>query len=311
MGVLCIFGEREELMPAYVAWLAEKSGCVVVWLCESELGAQWSFALQEGKPDARCVEGYIETTTMRYPLASLNGAYVHLCPKPAVPYGLELSPAELQVLLTARRQSIRYLIEALPCPVGNRLRAGRSNNSKPYQMALLAQMGFAVPRWIVSNEEAAVATFCDEMAGKVIAKSCSGLRSQVSMVGQPLLAQVSAGTTPVIAQEFIAGVDVRVHTVMGKAFPTEIVAAGVDYRFDEGVKEYREATMPAHWEALCHRFAQAEELLIAGFDFKVTPQGEWYCLEVNPVPTFLPYEMATGQPIGAALVEALGGEGFA
>jgi D-alanine-D-alanine ligase-like ATP-grasp enzyme len=41
---------------------------------------------------------------------------------------------------------------------------------------------------------------------------------------------------------------------------------------------------------------------VAGFDFRVTPEGSWYCLEVNPMPTFLPYEMATRQPIGAAIL---------
>jgi D-alanine-D-alanine ligase-like ATP-grasp enzyme len=55
----------------------------------------------------------------------------------------------------------------------------------------------------------------------------------------------------------------------------------------------------------CVQVAQDEDLLLAGFDFRVDPSGRWHCLEVNPVPTFLPYEMSTGQPIGAAVVDAL------
>jgi len=42
---------------------------------------------------------------------------------------------------------------------------------------------------------------------------------------------------------------------------------------------------------------------VAGFDFRVTPDGDWYCLEMNPVPTFLPYEMATSQRIGEAILD--------
>ena len=47
------------------------------------------------------------------------------------------------------------------------------------------------------------------------------------------------------------------------------------------------------------------DLTLAGFDFRVTKDGRWYCLEVNPMPTFLPYETATGQPIGNAVLDAL------
>ena len=53
---------------------------------------------------------------------------------------------------------------------------------------------------------------------------------------------------------------------------------------------------------MCRIFALADHLTIAGFDFRVDDEGQWYCLEVNPVPTFLPYEMATGQAIGSALL---------
>jgi glutathione synthase/RimK-type ligase-like ATP-grasp enzyme len=56
----------------------------------------------------------------------------------------------------------------------------------------------------------------------------------------------------------------------------------------------------------CVRAVREEGLLLAGFDFRLEPSGRWWCLESNPVPTFLPYEMSTGQPIAAALVDLLG-----
>ena len=45
--------------------------------------------------------------------------------------------------------------------------------------------------------------------------------------------------------------------------------------------------------------------MLAGFDFRCAPDGVWYCLEVNPVPTFLPYEAATGVPIADAVLDEL------
>lgn len=51
--------------------------------------------------------------------------------------------------------------------------------------------------------------------------------------------------------------------------------------------------------------ARAEGLLVAGYDFRVTDDDCWYCLEMNPVPTFLPYEMETVQPIAEAILDQM------
>ena len=42
-------------------------------------------------------------------------------------------------------------------------------------------------------------------------------------------------------------------------------------------------------------------LPLAGIDLRRTPQGEWYCFEVNPSPAFTYYEQITGQPISQAV----------
>jgi D-alanine-D-alanine ligase-like ATP-grasp enzyme len=46
-------------------------------------------------------------------------------------------------------------------------------------------------------------------------------------------------------------------------------------------------------------------LHVAGIDLRRTPDGEWYCFEVNPSPAFLYYETATGLPIAAAIARIL------
>jgi hypothetical protein len=40
-------------------------------------------------------------------------------------------------------------------------------------------------------------------------------------------------------------------------------------------------------------------------DLKETPDGEYYCFEVNPCPGFLYYERHTHQPISTALASLL------
>ena len=128
------------------------------------------------------------------------------------------------------------------------------------------------------------------------------MRSRVRPFDDDLSARLSAGTTPTVLQEFVPGRDIRVHTVGDRAFATEMVGAGVDYRF-ESATEYRPATIDDSLARLCCETAGGEGLLLAGFDFRVTPAGRWYCLEMNPVPSFLPYEMCGGQPIGEAILD--------
>ena len=57
--------------------------------------------------------------------------------------------------------------------------------------------------------------------------------------------------------------------------------------------------------AACLRIAKDLGLLHAGIDLKETPEGDWYCFEVNPCPGFIYYERHTGQPISLALAELL------
>jgi glutathione synthase/RimK-type ligase-like ATP-grasp enzyme len=298
---ICIFAEADDLMPTYVSWLARRRELRTVWLSESTLGVDWSFAFD----DRQAAVGNVEVGGERLAFEDLRGAYVNMNPQPALPHDLELPPVEAEAFLSARRNSVRHLIDSLPCLVANRLRAGRSNNSKPYQMRLLKEAGFLVPPWVVSNDPKAISEFAERCEDGVVCKSCSGLRSRVSRLDEAMLRRFDEGTTPVVAQAYIPGHDVRVHTVGDRAFATAILSHGIDYRFDTGPKAYRATSVPAPIEDLCHRFADGEEMIIAGFDFRVSEDGQWFCLEMNPVPTFLPYEMETGQPIGDALLDEI------
>jgi hypothetical protein len=126
------------------------------------------------------------------------------------------------------------------------------------------------------------------------------------VVSDELLGALEAGSPPVIVQQRVPGHDVRVHTVADRCFATHIRGAeGVDYRFSDAVPGYEAGPVPRDLAARCCAFARQQRLLIAGFDFRVTEDGQWWCLECNPAPTFLPYEMSTGQPIAAALLDAM------
>jgi glutathione synthase/RimK-type ligase-like ATP-grasp enzyme len=260
----------------------------------------WTFSYS----NADASKGFLEVFGERYLFSSFSGAFVRLNPQPSLPPELNLPPQEAGAFVVERRYALQNLLNSLPFTVANRPCSGRSNASKPYQMSLLTKAGFTVPGWIVSNERAAVEDFLSLCKGGAIYKSCSGLRSKVRLFNGELAGRLHEGTSPVVVQEYIHGYDVRIHVVKDFIFATKVISRGVDYRFESEDNEFQATSAPREIEDMCRSFAFKDRLTIAGFDFRVTEHGQWYCLESNPVPTFLPYEMATGQAIGNTLLDA-------
>jgi glutathione synthase/RimK-type ligase-like ATP-grasp enzyme len=206
--------------------------------------------------------------------------------------------------------SLMALLEDLACPVVNRVGSGLANNSKPYQTLVISRMGLRVPTTLVTSDPAAARVFHAEY-GDVIYKSASGVRSIVRRLGPDQLTRLDLlSDGPAQFQAFVPGRNVRVHTVGERVFATRIESDAVDYRYAhvDGLTAYLEpTTLPASVETACVRLARAFDLLFAGIDLKETPEGEFYCFEVNPCPGFLYYERHTGQPISTALAELLYG----
>lgn len=306
-----IVGNAEDLCAAYVTWAAGRRGCDVIALPEDELGVRWSYGFDDRRPEA----GELTVEGRRLRFTELDGLFVRLYHRPALPAAAaDVAPEREALLIVERRAALQHLLARFPRVVVNPPSAGRSNGSKPYQMRMLAAAGFSVPRWIASNDRDMVSRFLETLPYGAVYKACSGLRSRVRMVDQALLDRLP-DSTPVVVQEYIPGRDVRAHTVLaadpreaphGRIFPTEVRSGGgIDYRWDEGDHQYAACMAPADVARLCFRVASSEGLVLAGFDFRVDESGTWHCLEVNPVPTFITYQAATRQEIGEAIVDRL------
>jgi glutathione synthase/RimK-type ligase-like ATP-grasp enzyme len=296
---IALLGDPEDLALTYVSWLAKRRGADTVLLPKATLGVDWSFNL-----NAAAGGGSLRVGTGTSELRDLSGVFVRFNPSPGIPEKLSLGAEAQGVLLHERREGLHHLLAAVCCPVVNRPSGGRSNASKPMQMMELRQAGFMVPRWVATNRLDVVETFARGCANGVIYKAAPGLRSRVRTLDDELLRRLLEGTSPTVVQAFIPGRDVRVHTVGDRAFATEMVSSAVDYRF-ESTTQYRATSIDPAIARLCCATGRASGLCLAGFDFRVTADGEWYCLEMNPVPSFLPYEMCSGQPIGEAVVDVL------
>jgi len=254
-------------------------------------------------------EGYIVGPGWKIDLAELTGVYIRYLgaegrvPLPGV--SDDVAPS----LYAEYDSGLCALFEDLPCAVVNRLAGGMSNQSKPYQALMVRQCGLRTPPTLVTNDPEAARAFYDEHGGEVIYKSLSGVRSIVRRLGTEQLARLPFLRNGAAQfQAFIPGDNVRVHTVDGQLFATQVRSAAVDYRYArrEGAEvEMMPAILPPAIADSCLRLARLTGLLFAGIDLKRTPDGDYYCFEINPCPGFLYYEQYTLQPISTALASLL------
>lgn len=253
--------------------------------------------------------GYIAGSDWRVDLDELTGVYVrYVGPEGRAP--VPNLDAGLATAVYAECDSgLMALLEHLKCAVVNRASGGTSNHSKPYQAMLIRESGLLTPPTLVTNDPDEARGFYEENNGEIIYKSLSGPRSIVKRMTSDRLDRMwLLGHEPAQFQAFIPGNSVRVHNVGDEIFATFIHSDAVDYRYarHEGhTVEMQPFTLPDAVAEACLKLAGRLDLLFAGIDLKVTPDGEYYCFEVNPSPGFIYYEINGGQPISAALADLL------
>lgn len=190
--------------------------------------------------------------------------------------------------------------------VVNRLGAMASNCSKPYQLQQIQSLGFGVPETLITNDPVTMQAFWDKH-GTVIYKSASAIRSRVGRLRPEHVERLGdLASCPTQFQQHVTGIEHRVHVVGEEVFASEVLCGADDYRYpDQYPVEIRACCLPQEIEQQVRRLTAALQLPVAGIDLRKTPDGEWFCFEVNPSPAFTCYEEATGQPIASAIARLL------
>jgi glutathione synthase/RimK-type ligase-like ATP-grasp enzyme len=255
------------------------------------------------------VIGRIATDGWTLDLDDVSGVFVrYLGPEGRnPPDGAE--PEHRSVVEFETDSGLMAIFEDMPCVVINRIAGGMSNNSKPYQALLVRRAGLLSPPTVVTNDPDVAHAFIDEHDGNVIYKSLSGIRSIVRRMRPEMMDRLPfLRYGPAQFQAYIEGTNVRVHTVGDSVFATRVFTDAVDYRYarrEGGTVEMEPAVLPPDVSAACLHMARSLGLELTGIDLKETPEGDFYCFEINPSPAFLYYERHTGQPISAAVADLL------
>jgi glutathione synthase/RimK-type ligase-like ATP-grasp enzyme len=203
--------------------------------------------------------------------------------------------------------------ELTPALVVNKPSRNASNNSKPYQSAMICTLGFKVPDTLITTEPVAALDFWKKH-GTVIYKSISGIRSVVSRLTHEHLPRLeNVSNCPTQFQEYIEGVDYRVHVVGDKVFACQVISQSDDYRYavlQGKTVDILPCILPEFIADRCKTLMSHMGLNVAGIDLRCTPKCEWYCFEVNPSPAFTYYQEPSGHHIDESIAQLLVENGF-
>jgi glutathione synthase/RimK-type ligase-like ATP-grasp enzyme len=212
--------------------------------------------------------------------------------------------------LAALQSLLNGVLACATCPVVNPPANAWSNYSKVYQLGLLADAGFDVPRTVLTNSPEAARRFVDAMPGAAIYKGASNMMTLARVLTPERRERLAhLPNAPTVFQEFVPGADLRVHVIGDRCITTRLETADEDYRraaFRE-TEEVRAAPfeLPVALAELCVGITRALGLRVSGIDFKLTEAGRAVVLELNPFPQFTFYQRYSGQPIMEALVKCL------
>ncbi len=187
---------------------------------------------------------------------------------------------------------------------------------KVVQLEAARALGLDVPRTLVTNDLSEARRFLAGCRGGAVLKSLASLRQggktrAVAADDAWLPGRLSAG--PAILQERIPGLDLRV-TVVGRRLFTaaaDAEAAGCpdDVRIDwwRAAAAARPVTLSEPLSRRLLALVRRLGLAYGAIDLRRRRDGRWAFLEVNPSGQWLHAEVATGQPITAAVVDLLVG----
>lgn len=186
---------------------------------------------------------------------------------------------------------------------------------KIYQLQVAQHAGLTIPETLVTNDPEQARAFVEEHGfNGTIYKAFTGTRQawrETRLVNQEDFAQIdSVRFAPVIFQRYIeAHVDLRITMVGDDIFPaaihSQVSSYKVDFRMDMTAAPVEPHILPPEVENGLRALMEELGIVYGAVDMRLTPEGEYVFLEVNPAGQWLFIESRTGQPITDSLARLL------
>ncbi|MEO8449102.1 MAG: MvdC/MvdD family ATP grasp protein [Gemmatimonadota bacterium] len=183
---------------------------------------------------------------------------------------------------------------------------------KPWQLDLAREIGLTIPDTLMTNDPDQARAFWAKYPNEVIYKPFlqsfhSWRETRILRKEEEALA-ASIRFAPVIFQKYIpAEADLRITVIGDDIFAAEADTEKSDYKVDVRLNNvpYLPHRLPVTLEAKLLRLMRLLGLEYGAIDMRLTPEGEYVFLEVNPAGQFLYVEYSAKLPIAAALAAHL------
>ena len=199
------------------------------------------------------------------------------------------------LILTLKKRGVRIV---------NDLEVNAQHSRKPFQLALLMEAGLRVPRFVATNNPEIALDFVRSVKRAVYKPLGGGATVRAVTKRDLTRARLeSLALAPVLFQERVDGVSVRVYVVGGKCVAAaEIHSSELDYRRKEDAviaTSLSKAEERASIDA-----ARACAMSFAGVDL-IRGAKTFHVLECNPSPMFAVFEKKTGLDVAGPLARLL------
>ncbi|MBI4371453.1 MAG: hypothetical protein HY552_04060 [Elusimicrobia bacterium] len=265
------------------------------------------FHLEYGRTASGRVRGSLITPRCRYDISSIRSAYVRMLGTPPPDSSLE-TPDRRE---NERFIALDHLTRLWDVPTIGLTKPSASNFSKPYQISRIATPNISVPATLVTSRPPSVRAW-EKQWGDVSFKSISSERSICLRLSPPWRRRLGCiRLLPAQFQEYIKGLDIRVHVVGRQVHALGINTTFSDYRYSyryTGTKApMRPLTLPREVRDDLVRISRNLGFVLSGIDLRRTERGEYFCFEVNPLPGFSFYDEGPNYPIANAVCDLLTG----
>lgn len=217
-------------------------------------------------------------------------------------------------------EALHGVYALLDCPWMNPPQADERASHKALQLRVASELGMRVPDTLMTSDPGAALAFIERhgIGGtihKIFAATHQVWRETRLVRAEDVALLESVRLAPVIFQERIPAVaDVRVTVVGDDVFPMAIdtrhTGYDVDFRVNMERAHTSALTLPEDVVDFLHRLMAELGIVYGAADFRLTPEGEYVFLEINPAGEFLFVEQGAGHPITDAvagwLAEPLG-----
>ena len=233
------------------------------------------------------------------------------------PFGIDqavTAPHARAFALSETTQAVYGMLDSLDCPWVNPRAADDTGHHKPFQWSVAQDVGLRVPRTLVTNRPEDAGRFIAELGReqticKAFLASLDAWRETRVVSAEDVARLDLVRLAPVIFQEYVDGVDLRITIVGDRLFPCAIDARRtrypVDMRMVVGEADVSPTTLPRSVEHDLLRLMRRLDLRYGAVDMRRTDAGEHYFLEVNPAGQWHFVEHRTGLPISDAVADEL------